>query len=63
MGIIVSHNSQIVYYLKGADAVMGPKISQIDSNYMYEACLDLACEGLRTLVIAQKSLTLESSHY
>lgn len=34
MGIIVSHNDEIVYYLKGADAVMGAKIGQIDANFM-----------------------------
>ena len=34
MGIVVSDNNQIVYYLKGADAVMGSKIGQIDANYM-----------------------------
>jgi hypothetical protein len=34
MGIVVCNNNEIVYYLKGADAIMGPKISQIDSNFM-----------------------------
>ncbi len=34
MGIIVSENNQIVYYLKGADAVMGSKIWQIDANFV-----------------------------
>ena len=54
MGIIVKNKDKIVYYLKGADAVMGSKIGQIDSNYMEESCLDLAREGLRTLVVSQK---------
>jgi phospholipid-translocating ATPase len=34
MGIIVESNSSITYYLKGADAVMGPKIGQTDANFM-----------------------------
>lgn len=42
MGIVVSDNNQIVYYLKGADAVMSSKIGQIDANFMSQACLDLA---------------------
>ena len=36
---------------------MGTKISHLDANFMEEACLDLAREGLRTLVVAQKKLT------
>jgi hypothetical protein len=36
---------------------MESKISQTDAHFMAEACLDLAKEGLRTLVVAQKILT------
>lgn len=61
MGIVVQSNSKITYYLKGADAVMGPKISHFNANYMDEACLDLAREGLRTLVLAKKTLSQESN--
>ena len=57
MGIIIRQNNQIIYYLKGADSVMQSKISQADAHFMAEACLDLAKEGLRTLVVAQKALT------
>lgn len=57
MGIIIRQNNKITYYLKGADSIMQTKISQTDGHFMAEACLDLAKEGLRTLVIAQKILT------
>lgn len=36
---------------------MQAKIPQIDSYFMMESCLDLAKEGLRTLVIAKKILS------
>lgn len=44
MGIIVQNqeSKQIVLYLKGADAVIEPKISTVDSDFMIEACSDLA---------------------
>jgi phospholipid-translocating ATPase len=57
MGIVVRKNDRIIYYLKGADSVMQSRISQADAHFMAEACLDLAREGLRTLVVAQKNLT------
>jgi phospholipid-translocating ATPase len=59
MGIMVREGSKITYYLKGADTVMQSKIPSSDSHFMAEACLDLANEGLRTLVIAQRSITPE----
>lgn len=54
MGIILrdKQTNKIIFYLKGADAVIEPKIPALDGNFMSEACLDLAREGLRTLVIA-----------
>lgn len=59
MGIIVRERkiNKIVLYLKGADTVIEPKISSVDSDFMTEACSDLAREGLRTLVITQKILS------
>ena len=59
MGIIVKEqeSKRIVLYLKGADTVMEPKVSTMDSDFMIEACSDLAREGLRTLVITQKLLS------
>jgi phospholipid-translocating ATPase len=59
MGIMIRSEDRIVYYLKGADTVLQNKIPQIDAHFMAEACLDLANEGLRTLVIAKKELTSE----
>lgn len=53
----MQHNQDISYYLKGADAVMQSKIPNTDSHFMIEACLDLAREGLRTLVLAKKKLS------
>lgn len=63
MGIIVKERTlgKIVLYLKGADAVMEPKISTMDSDFMLEACSDLAREGLRTLVISQKVFSEEGT--
>lgn len=57
MGIMVRLHNKIFYYLKGADAVMQSKISASDGHFMAEACLDLANEGLRTLVVAMKEIS------
>lgn len=54
---MMKNQGKIIYYLKGADTVMSSKISSIDSHFMAEACLDLANEGLRTLVVAQKEVS------
>jgi phospholipid-translocating ATPase len=58
MGIMIKYNNSITYFLKGADTVMKSKIGQTAANFMSESCLDLAREGLRTLVVAQKTLSL-----
>ena len=42
MGIMLRDKGKLIYYLKGADAVMSTKISSIDAHFMAEACLDLA---------------------
>ncbi len=44
MGIIVKqrNSKKIVLYLKGADTVIQPKIPSLDSDFMIEACSDLA---------------------
>lgn len=44
MGIIVKekNRNKIMLYLKGADTVIEPKISTLDSDFMTEACSDLA---------------------
>ncbi|XP_043268867.1 probable phospholipid-transporting ATPase IIB isoform X3 [Venturia canescens] len=59
MGIIVKEetSSEIVFYLKGADIVMSGIVQYND--WLDEECGNMAREGLRTLVVAKKSLTEE----
>lgn len=54
MGILVKHRTtnKIIYYLKGADAVMIQKVRKFYRSYVTDDCDNLAREGLRTLVIA-----------
>mmetsp|Transcript_17647 Transcript_17647/g.17620 ORF Transcript_17647/g.17620 Transcript_17647/m.17620 type:complete len:814 (-) Transcript_17647:47-2488(-) len=60
MGILLQHPSStdVLFYLKGAEDIMKTKISQKDAVRVLEECENLAREGLRTLIIAQKILTL-----
>lgn len=60
---MMREGNSITYYLKGADSVMASKISAADAHFMAEACLDLAHEGLRTLVVAQRQVTPECTFY
>lgn len=55
MGIIVRHNDEILFFLKGADAVMKRIIKSND--WVEEETDNMARDGLRTLVIAKKSLS------
>ena len=57
MGIIVKEDSssEIVFYLKGADVVMSGIVQYND--WLDEECGNMAREGLRTLVVAKKTLT------
>lgn len=48
---------EITFYLKGADVVMTSIVQYND--WLNEECGNLAREGLRTLVVAKKSLTTE----
>lgn len=59
MGIIVKDTSsgEITFYLKGADVVMSSIVQYTD--WLEEECGNMAREGLRTLVVAKKSLTEE----
>jgi len=60
MGIILRYrkNGLILFYLKGAEVILKNKIRpQQRDNFMLEKCETLSLEGLRTLVIAQKTLT------
>uniref|UniRef100_A0A673J384 Phospholipid-transporting ATPase n=1 Tax=Sinocyclocheilus rhinocerous TaxID=307959 RepID=A0A673J384_9TELE len=59
MGIIVRDEStgEITFYLKGADVVMAGIVQYND--WLEEECGNMAREGLRVLVVAKKSLTVE----
>lgn len=57
MGIIVkdSLTGEITFYLKGADVVMSSIVQYND--WLEEECDNFARDGLRTLVVAKKTLT------
>ncbi|XP_029446696.1 probable phospholipid-transporting ATPase IIB [Rhinatrema bivittatum] len=59
MGIIVKEESsgEIMLYMKGADVAMASIVQYND--WLDEECGNMAREGLRTLVVAKKSLTEE----
>ncbi|KAK2148328.1 hypothetical protein LSH36_502g02038 [Paralvinella palmiformis] len=59
MGIIVKEEDtgEITFYMKGADVVMQSIVQYND--WLDEECGNMAREGLRTLVVAKKSLTEE----
>uniref|UniRef100_A0A8C1SLZ7 Phospholipid-transporting ATPase n=1 Tax=Cyprinus carpio TaxID=7962 RepID=A0A8C1SLZ7_CYPCA len=68
MGIIVREEAtgDITFYMKGADVAMASTVQYND--WLEEECGNMAREGLRTLVVAKKSLTEEQyqdfeSHY
>ena len=59
MGILVRHlpSKQIFFYLKGADMIMKNKVPEYQKGFIMDECEQMAREGLRTLVIAQKHVT------
>ncbi|KAM0671372.1 P-type ATPase [Ordospora colligata] len=57
MGIIVKHDEEILFFVKGADVVMNKIIKSND--WVDEEADNMARDGLRTLVIAKKMLSLE----
>ncbi|XP_078608479.1 putative phospholipid-transporting ATPase IIB isoform X1 [Branchiostoma floridae x Branchiostoma japonicum] len=59
MGIIVREEvtGEITFYMKGADVVMSSIVQYND--WLDEECGNMAREGLRTLVVAKKTLTEE----
>uniref|UniRef100_A0A674NN34 Phospholipid-transporting ATPase n=1 Tax=Takifugu rubripes TaxID=31033 RepID=A0A674NN34_TAKRU len=59
MGIIVREEStgDITFYMKGADVAMATIVQYND--WLEEECGNMAREGLRTLVVAKKSLSEE----
>jgi phospholipid-translocating ATPase len=61
MGIIVRYkkNGLILFYCKGAETVMKDKVKPQQRSYLLEKCEILAMEGLRTLVVAQKVMTVD----
>ena len=61
MGIIVhdEQTNEIIFYLKGADAVMDSIVKYND--WLHEQSSNMAREGLRTLIVAKKRLSNE--HY
>ena len=56
MGIIIQHRDtkKIVFYVKGADVIMAPKVKPGQRSTCQEFCENLSRDGLRTLVITQK---------
>ncbi|EGR32551.1 phospholipid-translocating p-type flippase family protein, putative [Ichthyophthirius multifiliis] len=61
MGILLRHqpSSKIIYYLKGADTIMMQKVNPYFKSFVNDDCDNLAREGLRTLVFAQKCISEE----
>ncbi|XP_077982097.1 putative phospholipid-transporting ATPase IIB isoform X2 [Glandiceps talaboti] len=57
MGIIIKDDitGEIIFYMKGADVVMGNIVQYND--WLDEECGNMAREGLRTLVVAKKRLS------
>lgn len=55
MGIIVRYDDEIIFFLKGADAVMKKIIKSND--WVEEETDNMARDGLRTLVIARRMLS------
>ena len=59
MSVLVKQQEtgKIIYYVKGAEIVMEGLIKVGQRALLLEFCEQLAMEGLRTLVFAQKVLT------
>lgn len=53
MGIIVEsvESGKLIFYLKGAETVIIPKLKPYFRTSVDEKCENLAIEGLRTLVV------------
>ena len=61
MGILLKNTEtgELTFFLKGADIVIQPLLSTEEEIFVKEQTEDLSKEGLRTLVLAQKSMTEE----
>lgn len=58
MGIVVKNleSGKLIFYLKGAETVIIPKLKPYFRTLVDEKSENLANEGLRTLVVTQKLL-------
>ena len=58
MGIVLRNVQKdfLLFYLKGAESVIGKFVSTDEKEFIDETCNDLASTGLRTLVLSQKLL-------
>lgn len=56
MGILVRHEAtnRIIFYLKGADTVISPRVKEVFRALLLDECENLARTGLRTMVFAQR---------
>ena len=56
MGILVRHteSNRIVFFLKGADSAIYPRVKEVYRSLVMDECEVLARTGLRTLVIAAR---------
>lgn len=61
MGILVRHinSNKLIFYMKGAEVKIQKKVMPDFIPIIKESAEDLAMDGLRTLVLAQKTLTEE----
>lgn len=61
MGILLRNkkHGHIIFYLKGAESVMEKFVKQEYKGYIRENAENLACLGLRTLVLTQKIISEE----
>lgn len=59
MGIIMRHrlSKKLMFYVKGADVAMIPKVKPGQRDVCQEYCENLAMDGLRTLVITHKLIS------
>jgi phospholipid-translocating ATPase len=59
MGIVMRHrqSQKLMFYVKGADVAMIPKVKPGQRDACQEYCENLAMEGLRTLVITHKLIS------
>lgn len=62
MGIILQHTNsgKIIFYIKGAEEAIKDTLASAQAKVkMFEDCESLAMEGYRTLVIAQRIMSIE----